>query len=312
MRISVVVATWNGAAFVEQQLASILGQDRRPDEVIVCDDGSTDRTLAIVSGLRAETAVPLTVIEQPRRLGVAGNVESGVRRATGDVIALADQDDVWRADKLARVEAALGDGPRLMFSDGRILGSTGTLWDSMGLSQRDRRRLTGGRVLEQVLRWNPVTGATVAFTADLREVLVPFSAAGFHDAWMALISAAVATVTAVPDQLIDYRLHGSNLAGVPPTGHAARLQQRRAQEDLRGRESQFFEDAVDRLTAAGAPADALAQVHRKLAFVRSRATLPPSLPRRAATVARHLVTGRYRRYSKRVAASAVYDVVYGG
>src|ERR1019366_197610 len=96
-RISVALCTYNGERFLSQQLASIGKQTRLPDELVVCDDSSTDRTVAIVREFAASVSFPVRVFENQRNLGSAANFERAIRLCDGDLIALSDQDDIWYA-----------------------------------------------------------------------------------------------------------------------------------------------------------------------------------------------------------------------
>jgi glycosyltransferase involved in cell wall biosynthesis len=103
-RISVALCTYNGERFLHQQLDSIAMQTRLPDELVVCDDRSTDRTLAIVREFAASAPYPVRVFENQANLGFAANFEGAIRRCDGDLIALSDQDDVWYPTRLERSE----------------------------------------------------------------------------------------------------------------------------------------------------------------------------------------------------------------
>ncbi len=87
--------------FVADQLRSIAAQTRPVDEVVVCDDGSTDGTVDAVAAFAAASPVPVRVVRNARQLGVTKNFEQAVGLCTGDVVLLCDQDDVWHPDKVA-------------------------------------------------------------------------------------------------------------------------------------------------------------------------------------------------------------------
>src|SRR5438552_3361865 len=99
--VSVALCTLNGAAFLREQLQSIVEQSVAPDQIVVCDDGSTDDTLAIARQFRCE------VHTTGQRLGTIANFDRAIALCKGDVIFLADQDDVWHRDKVAKTIARL-------------------------------------------------------------------------------------------------------------------------------------------------------------------------------------------------------------
>ena len=99
--VSVVVTTYNQSAFIEETLTSVVGQSRRPDEVIVVDDGSTDDTAA-----RVRSFGPSVRYVYQKNQGVAGSRNTGMALATGDLVVLLDGDDVWHPQKIElQVEA---------------------------------------------------------------------------------------------------------------------------------------------------------------------------------------------------------------
>ena len=102
LRFSVVLSTYNGERFLEHQLASLSGQQRLPDELVIRDDSSTDRTYGILERFAATAPFAVTLMRGDRRLGSTPSFELALGRCTGDVVALCDQDDVWLPGKLAR------------------------------------------------------------------------------------------------------------------------------------------------------------------------------------------------------------------
>ena len=107
------MCTFNGAEFLPAQLESILAQTRPPDEIVVCDDASTDETTGILRSFAADS-VKLKFNQQ--NVGSVKNFEQAISLCTGDVIALSDQDDVWREDKLELIESAFHKNPKQAWS----------------------------------------------------------------------------------------------------------------------------------------------------------------------------------------------------
>lgn len=106
---SVVTATYNGHRFIQHQLESLAAQSLRPDELLVCDDGSTDGTLNLVTDFQLHAPFPVRIYCNPVRLGYTDNFLHGYTLAGGELIALCDQDDVWAAGKLQRGVAGAAD-----------------------------------------------------------------------------------------------------------------------------------------------------------------------------------------------------------
>lgn len=107
-RVSVVMCTYNGERYLSEQLDSLLGQSYPIDEIIVQDDGSTDGTMALLTQYAAAHHV-IKLFSNEAEHGVNGNFFSALARATGDLIAISDQDDIWELDKIEKQVAAIGD-----------------------------------------------------------------------------------------------------------------------------------------------------------------------------------------------------------
>jgi glycosyltransferase involved in cell wall biosynthesis len=314
------MATCNGSAYVGAQLQSILSQTRLPDEIVVCDDASSDGTGEAVRSALVASDVPAQVVVNPSRLGVSGNFEQAVHRASGDVVVLADQDDVWHPSKLSTIEAAFRARPGLaaVFSDARLVDAGGrplggTLWQRAGLGRQDLACFRAERGVDVLLRHNVATGATMAFDAGLRDLVLPFPASGYHDAWIALLACATSPVLAIEQPLVDYRLHGSNTAGLPARGLLGRIAARRRRDRVHEHAALFFQAALDRLGVRGVAVTApvRAALEAKVAHLHFRDGLSRNPALRLVPVATHVLRGDYGRFSREGPRSAVYDVIYG-
>lgn len=222
MKISVAICTYNGAKFLPAQLESIASQSRRPDEIVICDDGSTDETESVI---RQYASAPVVVFfSNEQNLGSLKNFEQAVNLCSGDVIALSDQDDVWRKDKLELIETAFNANPKagLVFSDSEIvdenLNSTGRrMWDEVGFDAHKRKLVAHGRALDVLITGWTVTGATIAFRSEYKNLALPIptNIQMIHDGWIALTVASVAEVIMIDDPLIKYRQHERQQIGAP-------------------------------------------------------------------------------------------------
>lgn len=316
--ISVAVATYNGERFVREQLRSILTQTHPPEQVIVSDDGSTDATLSVVEEIAGSAAIPILIRRNRTRLGVTANFEAALRGANGELVALADQDDVWLPTKLEVMQSVFAQSQvGAAFSDAVVIDDSShptgrTLWERFGMTAHERRLILSGRMFPVQLRWNFVTGATMCVRRELLDTLLPFPDRGMHDQWIAVIAGGLGVLRPIAEPLMQYRVHGANVAGVPPRGVRAGLLQREADNEQHERELSMYTAAHDRLGAGGAAPDALARIEGKLAHLRARAELPDSPLRRAWAVATMAASGGYARYSKRAARSIAYDMLRGG
>lgn len=288
--VSVVMTTYNGEKFVEEQLRSILSQTHRPLEIIVLDDVSTDDTLAIVKDVLATSHVPSRIHCNRERLGVVRNIEQGFHMARGPLIAFADQDDIWLPTKLDQICPLFDADPRLdlVFTDAQLIDETGaplpsTLWDRAGF--RDRRRtLWEVDPLAVVLQGEIATGATMLLRADCARTAMPFPTHRVHDSWLVLyLLMSGRKVGALGEATMKYRLHANNQEGLPPDTRPARLRRFRDERTiLQGLVEQLTE-AETRLGDIAEPrhVDALRSARQKF---QTRANLPDSRLRRVPQV----------------------------
>ncbi len=222
MKISVAMCTYDGERFLREQLASIAAQERAPDELVVCDDRSSDSTCDIVKEFAASSpfAVRLHVNEQ--NLGSTKNFERAISLCEGDIIALSDQDDVWLPSKLRRIEERFlkEPGAGLVFTDAEVVDENlrplgYRLWESVGFDQAHQRLVREGRALDVLLPGWTVTGATLAFRAGFKGLVleIPGDLALIHDGWIALMIASVAEVSFIEEPLVKYRQHSRQQIG---------------------------------------------------------------------------------------------------
>ena len=310
------MCTRDGERFVGEQLRSILEQRRLPDELVLFDDASTDATVDLAERMLRDAPFPTKVVRHPTRLGVTANFSAAIAAVSGDVVVLSDQDDAWHPGKLDRVAAELGRGDEVLavFSDASLIDAEGnpmpgSLWDRVSVSRAARRRLERGAVLEQLVRWKVVTGATLAFRSRLTPLLLPMPEGTLHDAWIALVAALTGRVVAIADPLLSYRVHPGNAVGVLSRDPRKRAAEHRADTSARPDELDMFALAAVRTAGVGAPED-LALLQRKISFLEQRAALAPQPLRRIGVVGRALAAGDYHALGHG-ARSAAHDLVFG-
>lgn len=308
--ISVALCTYNGAAYLAEQLRSIAAQTLRPAELVVFDDRSTDRTGEILDQFsRSVRGFDVRIAVNPSRVGAAANFGHAIAACRGDIIALCDQDDVWMPDKLETLASEFQRRPDLVmaFSDAEICGEKCErlgyrLWQSVGLTGNLRRKLEGGRAFEVILRQNVVTGATVAFAAKLRELVLPVDPLWVHDGWIGILAAAVGPVSAIPRPLVYYRQHAAQSIGAQRRSFYQQYQNAKKmdgpwfarQADMYQAASARLEEAETSFVAAPRKKELLKE---KIAHFRRRAGFHGRGISRLLPSVGEFVTLRYRRYS---------------
>ncbi|MGH7900040.1 MAG: glycosyltransferase, partial [Candidatus Binatia bacterium] len=277
---------------------------RPPDEVIVCDDASSDDTGDMLESFAATSAFPVRILRNDERIGAPQSFARAVAACGGRWIALADQDDAWHPAKLERSEAMLLAAPdtaavfsdaALMDEDGRRLA--GTLWQAIGFGSIERRELEVGRGFQALLRRNWVTGACLVFRAALRDLILPIPEGWVQDEWIALVVSAGAPIRPIEALLVRYRQHPGQLIGArrraSRPSHPA--ERRRAAADQVRR----FEALVSRLAMGGGlDGDRARALEEKLGHAELRARMPGAIHRRLPVILGELARRRYHRYSE--------------
>ncbi len=323
MKISLAMCTYNGAAFLPAQLETIVAQSRKPDEIVICDDGSTDQTRTLLEKFAKESPVSVSLKFNQQNLGSIKNFEQAVRSCTGDIIVLSDQDDVWRTDKLKKIVEAFQSEPAvgLVFSDAEIVDENleplnRRMWDEVGFDADKRKLVRLGRALEVLITGWTVTGATMAFRSNFVKLSLPIpeGIAMIHDGWIALTIAAVAGVVPIEEPLIKYRQHARQQIGAPGAQKATEqlsptqaLRRRHPSTDLH----KILTTLEERLLSQGNSYDtrnALSFVGDYSFHLNVRANLPQNRLNRVPTILRELLTRRYHEYANGF-KSAAKDLV---
>lgn len=207
--ISVCMATYNGERFLRRQIETILPQLAPGDELVIADDSSTDGTLSILAEFAA--------VDPRIRLFTGNsfsspifNFEFALKQAQGEIIVLADQDDVWLENKLAVVRerfASRPAGPFLIALDGYVVDEAEQV-----ITDSIFARLHAGPGFLKNLWDNRYLGCCLAFNRALLDVALPFHRRiPMHDMWLGQLCELVGTTEFVPVKTILYRKHGASL-----------------------------------------------------------------------------------------------------
>ncbi|MFQ6792060.1 MAG: glycosyltransferase family 2 protein [Thomasclavelia sp.] len=204
--ISVCMATYNGEKYIKDQLLSILSQISDNDEIIISDDGSTDNTKDIVATLNDSRII---WIENKGVHGFTANFENALKHASGDIIFLSDQDDIWRSKK---VEITLEKMKIYDF----VISDCITV-DNCGNVLQDSRFKSFG-VKKGIIRHfikSRYLGCCMAFKKEVLNVALPFPKKYNlveHDIWLALIGMCFFNFDLIHEPLIYYRRHMNNVS----------------------------------------------------------------------------------------------------
>ncbi|MBP8850920.1 MAG: glycosyltransferase family 2 protein [Breznakibacter sp.] len=203
--ISVCLCTFNGSRFIREQLDSIIKQTHLPNEVIICDDCSTDGTELILKEYQHKYPFFKIVLNQ-QQLGFNKNFEKAILLASSDYIAISDQDDIWRDDKLAVLLKSFVQDSNVVYSDSVRFTDKIDIRKKTSLSYR---RVQGDNV-KNLFLYNTVSGHAIMFKRSFIDKILPFPSEGYYDWWIAMVSTCNGGLSYVDEVLVYQRIHGDN------------------------------------------------------------------------------------------------------
>ncbi|MCL4493424.1 MAG: glycosyltransferase [Firmicutes bacterium] len=216
MQVSVAMATYNGERYLREQLASLARQTTAPAELVVSDDGSSDDTCGIIEDFRRHSPFPVRILSGPR-LGYVGNFFRAVKACRGDAIALCDQDDIWRPEKIAVCVSHFDKNVTLVLHSAQVIDASGNLLNKRAPAIGKTREIPQGVFDDGPLRSFPlgfsliirrsVTEATLKVLSSYPEVLRHYFGHEMPFYWMAK---ARGNSVYLSNDLVFYRRHGAN------------------------------------------------------------------------------------------------------
>ena len=218
--VSIAMATYNGEKYIREQLDSIVAQTYRPIEVIVCDDASLDNTIEIINEYCFKLDIKITKNE--KNLGYAKNFEKAILKCSGDYIALCDQDDIWKNNKIERLMNEIS-GYSLIYSDASLINQVGDLiCDSKHKAFMIDEY--SDMLENKFIFRNYVVGCTCLFKRKLiLELNIPDEIP--HDWWIAILAIKNKGIKYLDHSLVLYRQHDSNQIGFKQTSISEKISQ---------------------------------------------------------------------------------------
>ena len=204
--ISIALATFNGERYIKEQLDSFCNQTRLPDELIVCDDYSSDSTLAIIDQFAHNAPFEVRIIANDKNIGYIANFSNALELSSGDIVFLSDQDDFWLPDKLATVELYFTTHPEIQLVAHDI---NFCKCDLKPIGQTKLERMRGVFDLDV----SYVVGMASAIRHDfLRHCLpIPKSKDMTHDKWLHMCANTLGKKGILNTVLALHRRHGTNV-----------------------------------------------------------------------------------------------------
>ncbi len=202
-KISVAMATYNGEKYIKKQIDTILENLQEDDELVISDDGSTDRTLDIIKSINDKR---IKLIEGPKK-GLKKNFANAINNTTGEYIFLSDQDDIWFQNKVEKVyECFINNDYILIQHDAIVVDSNNeVLFESFA----EHRKVKNG-IIKNLIK-NSYHGCCMAFKKELVKEILPIPDNIYlHDQWIGMVAELNGKTYFINEKLMKYRRHGGN------------------------------------------------------------------------------------------------------
>lgn len=210
-KISVCIATYNGEKYLQELLSSIIPQLKPSDEIIISDDSSTDNTLQIIKSLNDHR---ITILENNKFYSPIFNFENALKRASGNYIFLADQDDIWDNKKVEISLSYLKDY-NVVISDCNLINENGIEIQPSFFDLNGSKPGFAHNFIK-----NGYLGCCMAFDRTILQAILPFPLKiAMHDIWIGIISELIGKPIFISEKLISYRRHASNFS--PTSGSSS-------------------------------------------------------------------------------------------
>jgi glycosyltransferase involved in cell wall biosynthesis len=204
MKISIAMATYNGEKYLLEQLESFLIQEIKPDELVVCDDGSTDKTLEILNNFSEKAPFDVKIYKNKNNLGYSKNFEKAILLCSGDLIFLSDQDDVWFKNKVKEVlnVVKLYPNKKIFMHDALITDKKLNPIQNLFYQQKTIKK----KNIENI-----ALGCLTAFKKEIINILLPIPEISKHDIWIHKIGFFTETKYIILKVLQYWRRHDNNI-----------------------------------------------------------------------------------------------------
>lgn len=203
--ISVIVCVYNGAQFIEEQLASITSQTYGVAEIIVVDDASSDDTFEVVKRAAARDN-RIALYKNEFNIGFTANFEKAMKMANHDFIAIADQDDIWNLHKIEKMMAAFKPDAAAIYCDSVHFSKK---IPAVPVANKKNRRIQGTEV-RKLAMYNTVSGHALIIRKSLLAQALPIPTNIYYDWWLALQAATNGGLQFLDEILVYQRVHDNN------------------------------------------------------------------------------------------------------
>jgi len=220
--VEILLATFNGAKFIDEFLESLESQTCTSWRLIVRDDGSSDNTRELLANWLSRTGKGHLICDDFGNVGTLANFSRLTNNSTSKYIMFADQDDVWRRDKIElllnsikalEVQGNLSELPVLVFSDLTVTDETLQIRSKSFLSHEGLVSLIPVNY-KGILTQNVAPGCSIMFNLALLKLASPIpSNIPMHDWWFVLVASLFGRIGFVSEPTVYYRQHSMNQIG---------------------------------------------------------------------------------------------------
>jgi glycosyltransferase involved in cell wall biosynthesis len=204
--VSVVLCTYNGAAYLEEQMNSLLAQTYPNLEIVILDDCSTDNTLPLLEKMAA-TNNHIIVYQNEHNLGYNKNYEKAIQLAKGEYIAIADQDDIWDLQKISFMMENLWDSHTVLVHCASARFETN---QAPKLKSSTYKKAFTGNDTRSFFLYSLISGHNIIFKKTLLPHILPFPDNIFYDWWLCAAATTVGKINGTNKVLVYQRMHAHN------------------------------------------------------------------------------------------------------
>lgn len=219
-KVSIVVTTYNGAKYLAAQLDSILAQTHQELEILISDDASMDDTWAIAQNYAIKDA-RIRLLRHEKNVGLHANLNTALAKASGEYIAISDQDDIWLPHKIEK-QLSLLSGAVGVYSDSALIDAQGqslgkTLFQTLNI----KPNADSARTVPLFFK-NAVSAHALLFHRSLLSMALPFSDDFIFDHQLALADSCYGGLQYCDEPLVLHRIHGGNHTNAGLAGDTVR------------------------------------------------------------------------------------------